>query len=69
VGPCRGTARERKELTGDGPRLTWFRHLHRAPAGQEDRVPPGLYVTDGFPVLSAGPTPHTPLEQWTFSIT
>jgi DMSO/TMAO reductase YedYZ molybdopterin-dependent catalytic subunit len=26
-------------------------------------------VTDGFPVLSAGPTPHTPLEQWTFSIT
>jgi DMSO/TMAO reductase YedYZ molybdopterin-dependent catalytic subunit len=46
-----------------------FRHLHRAPAGQEDRVPPGQYVTDGFPVLSAGPTPHTPLEQWTFSIT
>jgi DMSO/TMAO reductase YedYZ molybdopterin-dependent catalytic subunit len=32
-------------------------------------VPPGQYVTDGFPVLSAGPTPHTPLEQWTFSIT
>ena len=27
-----------------------FRHLHRAPAGQEDRVPPGQYVTDGFPV-------------------
>ncbi|HEV2259892.1 MAG TPA: molybdopterin-dependent oxidoreductase [Streptosporangiaceae bacterium] len=46
-----------------------FRHLHRAPAGQEDRVPPGQYVTDGFPVLSAGPTPHTPLQQWTFSIT
>jgi hypothetical protein len=39
-----------------------FRHLHRAPAGQEDRVPPGQYVTEGFPVLSAGPTPHTPLE-------
>jgi len=46
-----------------------FRHQHRAPAGQEDRVPPGQYVTEGFPVLSAGPTPHTPLEQWTFSIT
>src|SRR6478672_6454547 len=46
-----------------------FRHLHSAPAGQEDRVPPGQYVTDGFPVLSAGPTPDTPLEQWTFSIT
>ena len=46
-----------------------FRHLHRAPAGQESRVPPGQYVTEGFPVLSAGPTPHTPLENWTFSIT
>ncbi len=45
------------------------RHLHRAPAGQESRVPPGQYVTGGFPVLSAGPTPHTPLENWTFSIT
>src|SRR5918996_583415 len=36
-----------------------------APAG---RVPPGQYVTRDFPVLSAGPTPHTPLEQWDFSI-
>src|SRR3954467_15154010 len=33
------------------------------------RVPPGQYVTRDFPVLSAGPTPHTPLDQWTFSIT
>jgi len=32
------------------------------------RVPPGQYVTKDFPVLSAGPTPHTPLENWTFSI-
>jgi len=32
------------------------------------RVPPGQYVTHGFPVLSAGPTPHTPLDRWTFSI-
>lgn len=23
---------------------------------------------DDFPVLSAGPTPHTPLEEWTFTI-
>ena len=37
--------------------------------GPPDRVPPGQYVTDDFPVLSAGPTPHTPLDQWTFSIT
>src|SRR5437879_12964884 len=33
-----------------------------------DRVPPGQYVTDDFPVLSAGPTPHTPLDQWDFTI-
>ena len=33
-----------------------------------DRVPPGQYVTEDFPVLSAGPTPHTPLDQWTFTI-
>jgi DMSO/TMAO reductase YedYZ molybdopterin-dependent catalytic subunit len=37
-----------------------------APAG---RVPPGQYLTDDFPVLSAGPTPHTPLDQWSFTIT
>ena len=33
------------------------------------RVPPGQYVTTDYPVLSAGPTPHTPLEQWDFMIT
>jgi DMSO/TMAO reductase YedYZ molybdopterin-dependent catalytic subunit len=32
------------------------------------RVPPGQYVTRDFPVLSAGPTPHTALGNWTFSI-
>jgi len=37
--------------------------------GPPDRVPPGQYLTDGFPVLSAGPTPHTQLMDWTFSIT
>ncbi len=41
----------------------------RAPeAAQANRVPPGQYVTLDFPVLSAGPTPHTPLAQWTFRI-
>jgi len=33
-----------------------------------DRVPPGQYVTEGFPVLSAGPTPHTKQQDWTFTI-
>ena len=46
-----------------------FRHLHRASDEDAGRLPPGQYVTEGFPVLSAGPTPHSPLEEWTFSIT
>jgi DMSO/TMAO reductase YedYZ molybdopterin-dependent catalytic subunit len=45
-----------------------FRGRRRDPDADPNRVPPGQYVTDGFPVLSAGPTPHTPLEEWTFSI-
>jgi DMSO/TMAO reductase YedYZ molybdopterin-dependent catalytic subunit len=32
------------------------------------RVPPGQYVTGDFPVLSAGPTPQTKLESWTFAL-
>jgi DMSO/TMAO reductase YedYZ molybdopterin-dependent catalytic subunit len=32
------------------------------------RLPPGQYLVESFPVLSAGPTPHTPLEQWDFTI-
>ena len=40
----------------------------RRPVGDRSRIPPGQYLTGDFPVLSAGPTPHTPLEQWTFSI-
>ena len=32
------------------------------------RIPPGQYLERGFPVLSAGPTPHTPLASWNFSI-
>jgi DMSO/TMAO reductase YedYZ molybdopterin-dependent catalytic subunit len=31
-------------------------------------LPPGQYLTPDFPVLSAGPTPRTPLDQWTFRI-
>jgi DMSO/TMAO reductase YedYZ molybdopterin-dependent catalytic subunit len=33
-----------------------------------DRLPPGQYLERGFPVLSAGPTPRTPLDEWTFTI-
>ena len=37
--------------------------------GQAGRLPPGQYLVRDFPVLSAGPTPRTPLTDWTFSIT
>jgi len=37
--------------------------------GDSGRVPPGQYLVDDFPVLSAGPTPHTPLEEWDFTVT
>jgi DMSO/TMAO reductase YedYZ molybdopterin-dependent catalytic subunit len=33
-----------------------------------ERIPPGQYLTDGFPVLSAGPTPRTQLDRWSFTI-
>src|SRR6266850_2258720 len=31
-------------------------------------LPPGQYLTEEFPVLSAGPTPHVPLEQWELTV-
>ena len=31
-------------------------------------VPPGQYVTEDFPVLSAGPTPRIDREDWVFSL-
>ena len=45
-----------------------FRGRRREPEGASERVPPGQYLVDGFPVLSAGPTPRTPLSEWSFSI-
>jgi len=41
----------------------------RRPAVDTNRLPPGQYVTDDFPVLSAGPTPRVPLDRWNFTIT
>src|SRR2546428_11405489 len=32
------------------------------------RIPPGQYLTNDFPVLSAGPTPRTPLDRWSLRI-
>jgi DMSO/TMAO reductase YedYZ molybdopterin-dependent catalytic subunit len=40
----------------------------RHPAEDPSRIPPGQYLTTDFPVLSAGPTPHTPSDEWSFTI-
>ena len=49
-------------------------HISRGFSGRRreradsSRIPPGQYLTRDFPVLSAGPTPHTPLDQWAFTV-
>jgi DMSO/TMAO reductase YedYZ molybdopterin-dependent catalytic subunit len=40
----------------------------RRAAAQPGRLPPGQHATRDFPVLSAGPTPQTPLASWDFTI-
>jgi DMSO/TMAO reductase YedYZ molybdopterin-dependent catalytic subunit len=46
------------------------RGFHGRPRRDIDasRVPPGQYVVTDFPVLSAGPTPRTSLEEWSLTI-
>ncbi|WP_445148798.1 sulfite oxidase-like oxidoreductase [Baekduia sp. Peel2402] len=43
-------------------------HGRRRPEVDPSRVPPGQYVTEDFPVLSAGPTPRIDTAAWTFAI-
>jgi DMSO/TMAO reductase YedYZ molybdopterin-dependent catalytic subunit len=38
----------------------------RRPNGE--MIPPGQYLVDDFPVLTAGPTPSVTLDEWNFSI-
>jgi len=35
----------------------------------DPELPPGQYLTEDFPVLSAGPTPRIDIADWSFSIT
>ncbi|MBX3098932.1 MAG: sulfite oxidase-like oxidoreductase [Salinibacterium sp.] len=39
--------------------------------GRDDNpaLPPGQYLTEDFPVLSAGPTPNVDTDHWEFTIT
>ena len=45
------------------------RGFRRRRTEDDERLPPGQYLEHGFPVLSAGPTPRTPLDRWDFQIT
>lgn len=40
----------------------------RRPETAGRQLPPGQYETRDFPVLSAGPTPRTPLDKWDFTV-
>src|SRR5579872_6343995 len=51
----------------EAPIARAFRSRRQAQAGT-NRLPPGQYVTTDFPVLSAGPTPHTKLDDWTLAL-
>jgi len=35
---------------------------------RSNRLPPGQFLTEDFPVLSAGPTPHIERKDWRFSL-
>jgi DMSO/TMAO reductase YedYZ molybdopterin-dependent catalytic subunit len=43
-------------------------HGRKKPEGPTNRVPPGQHLVSDFPVLSAGPTPQTKLEDWSFTL-
>jgi DMSO/TMAO reductase YedYZ molybdopterin-dependent catalytic subunit len=45
-----------------------FSGKRRGGTDSGDRVPPGQHVTQDFPVLSAGPTPHTQLARWSLTL-
>ncbi|WP_409182792.1 sulfite oxidase-like oxidoreductase [Amycolatopsis sp. VS8301801F10] len=36
--------------------------------GADPRLPPGQYLAEDFPVLSAGPTPRVSTERWEFTV-
>jgi DMSO/TMAO reductase YedYZ molybdopterin-dependent catalytic subunit len=63
----RDESRKRRIAMAEGFISRAFRGRRRSPE-LEGRLPPGQYPTTDFPVLSAGPTPRTRLDQWDFRI-
>ncbi|MFE6171977.1 sulfite oxidase-like oxidoreductase [Streptomyces sp. NPDC056464] len=45
------------------------RGFHGRARSADVKLPPGQYLTEDFPVLSAGPTPSIAQEEWEFTIT
>jgi len=45
-----------------------FGGRRRVPPELTDRVPPGQYVEDGFPVLTVGPTPDVATSEWSLRV-
>ncbi|WP_433180847.1 sulfite oxidase-like oxidoreductase [Actinoallomurus sp. CA-150999] len=43
--------------------------FHGRRRGVGVKLPPGQYLTEDFPVLSAGPTPRIRTEDWEFTVT
>ncbi len=41
-----------------------FKFFRKPEATEEERTPPGQYLTKGFPVLTYGETPHITQEEW-----
>jgi DMSO/TMAO reductase YedYZ molybdopterin-dependent catalytic subunit len=40
----------------------------KKPPSPDGRVPPGQYLTNGFPVLTYGDTPRVALDEWQFRV-
>lgn len=40
----------------------------RQASNEAGRIPPGQHLVEGFPVLSASPTPHVAIEEWSFEL-
>jgi hypothetical protein len=58
-----------KSFIGKGAAMSEERFISRGFVGKrrsgekKDLIPPGQYESRDFPVLSAGPTPYTPLDK------
>src|SRR6201984_3004963 len=63
----RNCASLESKIMADTPFIARGFHSRRAPVSP-GRLPPGQYETRDFPVLSAGPTPRTPLSAWDLTL-